>query len=472
MPFPPLPPTIPSLHLYPGKGTPALRFYRFIWMMNSFLSRTSYWVLALFLALAGSATAQNGTTAATVSQQGVTPGGAAGAAPATGGGDAAAIQAGDALFKANCTQCHAVNEKVVGPALAGITKRRQIPWLIKWVKNPAKVIASGDEYAVKLFNDYGKQQMPSFALSDKEITSIMAWVTSQEGAGPAAATGGVTAGNKDATDGKDSAADAGGAGAGKYADVLLIVLVVVLIVLVVTLVIIANLMKDVLRGRKDLDGRDVEILEQRFDWASLYKSTALRGIVGAVVALALLYAGVQSVMAVGLTQGYQPTQPIAFSHKLHAGENNINCAYCHTSVYKGKSANIPSANICMNCHSQIKTESPEIKKIYRAIERKQPVQWVRIHNLPDLSYFNHSQHTQVGGIQCQTCHGPIQNMEVVYQYSALTMGWCINCHRETPLNTKGNAYYDNLVKLHDKSNNAVPFTVSSNGGTECSKCHY
>jgi mono/diheme cytochrome c family protein len=438
-------------------------------MMNSFLSRTSYWVLALFLALAGSATAQDATSAATVSQQGVTPGGTAGAAPANGGGDAAAIQAGDALFKANCTQCHAVNEKVVGPALAGITKRRQIPWLIKWVKNPAKVIASGDEYAVKLFNDYGKQQMPSFALSDKEITSIMAWVDSQ-GAGPVA---GPTKENAAKVDGAGGdTADAGGAGAGKYADVLLIVLVVVLIVLVVTLVIIANLMKDVLRGRKDLDGRDVEILEQRFDWAGLYKSTALRGIVGAVVALALLYAGVQSVMAVGLTQGYQPTQPIAFSHKLHAGENNINCAYCHTSVYKGKSANIPSANICMNCHSQIKTESPEIKKIYRAIERKQPIQWVRVHNLPDLAYFNHSQHTQVGGIQCQTCHGPIQNMEVVYQYSALTMGWCINCHRETPLNTKGNAYYDNLVKLHDKSNNAVPFTVSSNGGTECSKCHY
>jgi mono/diheme cytochrome c family protein len=440
-------------------------------MMNSFLSRTSYWVLALFLALAGSATAQDATSAATVSQQGVTPGGAAGAAPATGGGDAAAIQAGDALFKANCTQCHAVNEKVVGPALAGITKRRSISWLIPWIKNSAKVVASGDEYAVKLFNDNGKQQMPSFALTDKEITSIIAWVTSQEGAPATAATGGVTAGNKDATDGKDASAD-GGAGAGKYADVLLIVLVVVLIVLVVTLVIIANLMKDVLRGRKDLDGRDVEILDQRFDWAGLYKSPALRGIVGVVVALALLYAGVQSVMAVGLTQGYQPTQPIAFSHKLHAGENNINCAYCHTTVYKGKSANIPSANICMNCHSQIKTESPEIKKIYRAIERKQPVQWVRVHNLPDLAYFNHSQHTQVGGIQCQTCHGPIQNMEVVYQYSALTMGWCINCHRETPLNTKGNAYYDNLVKLHDKSNNAVPFTVSSNGGTECSKCHY
>ncbi|RZJ56517.1 MAG: c-type cytochrome, partial [Hymenobacter sp.] len=385
--------------------------------MNSFLSRTKYWVLALFLTLAGTANAQSPTSAAPVSQQGVDPKGTAGAAPATGGGDAAAIAAGDALFKSNCAQCHAVNEKVVGPALAGITKRRSISWLIPWVKNSAKVVASGDEYAVKLYNDNGKQQMPSFGLSDKEITSIIAWVTSEEGKAGVAAGGGATVGNTAAVNGVDGGAGAE-AGSGKYMDVLLIVLVVVLIVLVVTLAIIANLMKDVLRGRKDLDGRDVEVLDQRFDWANLYNSAALRGIVGVVVALALLYAGVQSVMAVGLTQGYQPTQPIAFSHKLHAGENNINCAYCHTSVYKGKSANIPSPNICMNCHSQIKTESPEIKKIYRAIERKQPIQWVRVHNLPDLAYFNHSQHTQVGGIQCQTCHGPIQNMEVVYQYSA------------------------------------------------------
>jgi mono/diheme cytochrome c family protein len=443
-------------------------------MMNSFLSRTSSWVLALFLAVAAPAFAQE---TATVSKNGVTPGGAAtatpaaAAAPAAAGGDAAAIAAGDALFKNNCAQCHAVNDKVVGPALAGISKRRSISWLIPWVHNSSKVIASGDEYAVKLFNDYGKQQMPAFPqLSDKEITSIIAWVTSQEG-GTAATTPGTTAGSAPSADGQGAAAGSAAAAAG-YTDILLIVLVVVLIVLVVTLAIIANLMKDVLQGRKDLDGRDVEILEQRFDWTKLYRSSVLRGIVGTVFALVLLYEGVQSVMAVGLTQGYQPTQPIAFSHKIHAGENQINCAYCHTSVYKAKSANIPSANICMNCHSQIKTESPEIKKIYRAIERKQPIQWVRVHNLPDLAYFNHSQHTQVGGIQCQTCHGPIQNMEVVYQYSALTMGWCINCHRETPLNTKGNAYYDNLVKLHDKSNNAVPFTVSSNGGTECSKCHY
>ena len=450
-------------------------------MNSNQLRSLPHLLLALLLTLAGvqQATAQDASAStATVSKVGVAPGATASATPATaaapaaGGADAAAIQAGDALFKANCTQCHAINEQVVGPALGGISKRRPITWIIPWIKNSSKLIASGDEYAIAINNKFQKQQMPSFGLSDKEITSIVAYITSQEGQPAAAVAGGVTAQNAGAPDGAAAGGTDAGAGAGKYVDILLIALVVVLIVMVVTLIIIGNLMKDVLRGRKDLDGRDNEILEQRFDWGKFYRSPVLRGIVGVVFALVLLYEGVQSVMAVGLTQGYQPTQPIAFSHKLHAGTNQINCVYCHTSVYKGKSANIPSANICMNCHSQIKTESPEIKKIYRAIERKQPVQWVRIHNLPDLAYFNHSQHTQVAGLQCQTCHGPIQNMEVVYQYSALTMGWCINCHRESPLNTKGNAYYDNLVKLHDTKNAGAPFTVSSNGGTECSKCHY
>ena len=453
--------------------------------MNSIRLRTiPRLFLSLFLTFTavGVSVAQTVGSAPAVSKEGVAPAQTAGADGATaaaaatnngsvaGGGDQAAINAGDALFKGNCAQCHAVNEQVVGPALSGIAKRRQMSWIIPWIKNSSKVVASGDAYAVALYNKFGKQQMPSFQLSDSEIKSIVAYITSQEG-GATAVAGGVTAGNQAAVDGQtaDTGAAAGG---GQYVDMLLIVLVVVLIVLVVTLVIIANIMKDVLRGRKDLDGRDVEVLEQRFDFSRIYKSSAVRGITVTVFILVVLYESVQAAMGIGLTQGYQPTQPIAFSHKLHAGENQINCAYCHTSVYKSKSANIPSANICMNCHSQIKTESPEIKKIYRAIERKEPIQWVRIHNIPDLAYYNHSQHTQVAGIQCQTCHGPIQNMEVVYQYSALTMGWCINCHRETPLNTKGNAYYDKLVKLHDTQNAGVPFTVSSNGGTECSKCHY
>lgn len=441
--------------------------------MSSYRLRSfSHWLLALFLTFTavGQVAAQD---QANVGKAGVTPGAAAAAAPAAaagsaaGAGDPAAIAAGDALFKNNCAQCHAVNDKVVGPALAGIDKRRPLPWIIKWVKNSSKMVASGDEYAVKIFNEYQKQQMPSFALSDAEITSIVAYVKSAEGQPVAQKTPTDDPGKAGATPGAGD-----DAGAGKYVNVVLIVLIVVLIVLVVTLVIIANIMKDVLRGRKDLDGRDVEMLEQKTDWMGILKSGWFKGIVGTLFVLVVLYESIQGIMAVGLTQGYQPAQPIAFSHKLHAGEHQINCAYCHTSVYKSKSANIPSANICMNCHSQIKTESPEIKKIYRAIQRQQPVQWVRIHNLPDLAYFNHSQHTQVGGIECQTCHGPIEKMDVVYQYSALTMGWCINCHRETPLNTKGNGYYDNLVKLHNEANAGAPFTVSSNGGTECSKCHY
>ena len=301
-------------------------------------------MLALVLTFAGiqQTAAQE---AATVKKEGVVPGATAAATPATvaapaaGGGDAAAIAAGDALFKGNCAQCHAINEQVVGPALAGITKRRPISWLIPWIKNSSKVVASGDEYAVAIYNKYNKQQMPSFGLSDKEITSIIAYVTAEEG--KATAIAGPTVGGTPKTDGTPTD-NADGSGSGKYVDMLLIVLVVVLIVLVVTLVIIGNLMRDVLRGRKDLDGRDVEVLEQRFDWSKFYRSPVLRGIVGVVFALVLLYEGVQSVMAVGLTQGYQPTQPIAFSHKLHAGEHQINCAYCHTSVYKSKSANIPS----------------------------------------------------------------------------------------------------------------------------------
>ena len=232
-----------------------------------------------------------------------------------------------------------------------------------------------------------------------------------------------------------------------------------------------------LRDKRELNAEEAELVNQRWDFSKVYKSKAVRTIVVLLFVVAILKISLDKVMAVGIQQGYAPKQPIAFSHKLHAGDHQIDCNYCHSSVYKGKNAGIPSANICMNCHNTIKnvpgttTESAEIKKIYDAIENNKPIEWVRIHNLPDLSYFNHAQHTNVGGVECQTCHGQIQEMEVVSQFAPLTMGWCINCHRETPLNTQGNAYYDNLVKIHaSESKNA--FTVASNGGLECSKCHY
>ncbi|KAA3440799.1 c-type cytochrome [Rufibacter hautae] len=372
------------------------------------------------------------------------------------------------LFKNNCVQCHSVGEDVVvGPGLRDVHKRRSEAWLLKWIKNSSALIQSGDKDAVAVFNKFAKQQMPSFAFSDEELGSIIAYIKS-ESAAPATAA--APSAGPDTAPGEKVGENAIG-NVGGTVDLLLVVLVVVLIVLVVTLLIIASVLKNYLKGKGDLTGAEQEMLERRTNFANIYKSKAVRIIVGLIFVVVLVDISIDKVMGIGIHQGYAPRQPIAFSHKLHAGDHQINCNYCHTSVYKSASANIPSANICMNCHSQIKKESPEIQKIYRAIENNKPIEWVRVHNLPDLAYFNHSQHTKVGGVECQTCHGPIETMEVVAQYSPLTMGWCIDCHRNTPLNTEGNAYYDNLVKLHEKQSKGA-FIVASNGGTECSKCHY
>jgi hypothetical protein len=184
---------------------------------------------------------------------------------------------------------------------------------------------------------------------------------------------------------------------------------------------------------------------------------------------------INGLYGIGIQQGYAPKQPIAFSHKIHAGQYEIDCKYCHVTVARGKSASIPSVNVCMNCHNQIRagavTGEGEIAKVVAAWDNKKPIEWVRIHNLPDLAYFNHAQHVTVGGVECQTCHGPIETMDVVRQHSLLTMGWCIDCHRTTNVNSKGNAYYDKLVEYHGNKKGS-PMKVEDIGGLECAKCHY
>ncbi|WP_246850044.1 c-type cytochrome [Rufibacter roseolus] len=439
--------------------------------MISCKKRAKYTFLLPFLFIFfvfSSAFAQAPEEAGAVGKAGVTPAPAAAGAGAGGGADAGVIDNGMTLFKNNCVQCHSVGEDVVvGPGLRDVHKRRSEAWLLKWIKNSSALIQSGDKDAVAVFNKFAKQQMPSFAFSDEEIGSIIAYIKS-ESAAPATAA--APSAGPETKPGEKVGENAVG-NVGGTVDLLLIVLVVVLIVLVITLLIIASVLKNYLKGKGDLTGAEQEMLERRTNFANIYKSKAVRIIVGLIFVVVLVDISIDKVMGIGIHQGYAPRQPIAFSHKLHAGDHQINCNYCHTSVYKSSSANIPSANICMNCHSQIKKESPEIQKIYRAIENNKPIEWVRVHNLPDLAYFNHSQHTKVGGVECQTCHGPIETMEVVAQYSPLTMGWCIDCHRNTPLNTEGNAYYDNLVKLHEKQSKGA-FIVASNGGTECSKCHY
>jgi mono/diheme cytochrome c family protein len=385
--------------------------------------------------------------------------------------DPAVISAGEALFKQNCTVCHAVNDRVVGPALRDIHVRRPLPWIISFVQNSQKVIQSGDDYAVKLYNEYNKTQMTSFDFSNEEITSIVAYLKAESTKPTETAATTTTA-----ADGQ--VAQGGGSGVpSEYINIILIGLLVVLALILLVLVLIVSVLTKYLAQKDDLDEEDKDVVQNKFDLGKTLKGNTFMGFAVFIFTAIVLKSVIDGLFTVGVQQGYQPAQPIAFSHKLHAGQMEIDCNYCHTGVRTSKSANIPSPNICMNCHTVIQNVggqtgmSPEIQKIYNAIDNNQPIEWVRVHNLPDLAYFNHSQHVKVGGLECQTCHGEIQEMDVVYQFAPLTMGWCVNCHRETQINTKDNAYYDKLVELHEKKSKK-PMTVEDNGGLECAKCHY
>jgi mono/diheme cytochrome c family protein len=386
--------------------------------------------------------------------------------------DAAIISAGEVLFNGNCKSCHRVKQKLVGPALAGVeTRVPSIQWIYDWVRNPAKVIASGDAYAVKIYEEYNKSQMTAFNnYTDDQIMSILAYVKAEAEKVDAPAATVTTAGGGEA-----------GVPAG-YLNAILLGMIVILLLLLIILVLIINALKKYL-DQKDLSEEDQEVVHSKYTLGSMVRSSGFIFLVVFLVTSITFKTVIDGLYSIGIQQNYQPKQPIAFSHKIHAGQYEIECKYCHTGALKGKQANIPSANICMNCHSQIKegtnTGTGEISKIYAAIGfdpstgsytgKQKPIEWVRIHNLPDLAYFNHSQHVNVAGVECQTCHGPIQEMDVVKQYSLLTMGWCIDCHRKTDVNTKGNAYYDKLIELH---NSKKAMKVEDIGGLECAKCHY
>jgi mono/diheme cytochrome c family protein len=367
---------------------------------------------------------------------------------------------GETLFKNNCAACHATTDEIlVGPGLKGISERRPIDWIVKWVHNPQAVIASGDKYANDLYNKFNKAAMTPYPnFTEAQIKGIVAYIDASNAA-PAAGAAAPAAG----------AAAPAAQSSGGMMELLLVGLLIIMVIVLIALLSIVNSLSKLAKAEQE-EGKSF------FDRVSENaKSIAANSAVktGIIVLVFLLggKATIDAAYGVGIHQGYAPEQPIKFSHKLHAGENQINCNYCHTGVYEGKGANIPSANICMNCHNAIKRESPEIQKIYKALEKDEPIQWVRIHNLPDLAYFNHSQHTNVGGLECKNCHGEIEKMEVVEQRSTLTMGWCIDCHRQTDVNAKGNAYYDKLVEVHNKDSK-TPLKVQNIGGLECSKCHY
>jgi cytochrome c2 len=382
----------------------------------------------------------------------------AAAETSSGSGDPVA---GETLFKNNCKQCHAFDDKiVVGPGLKGIEDRRDFEWIKKWIQNPDKVVQSGDKYAVDLFNKFNKLQMTAFpSYGDTEVQNILAYVkkANEAPAPTAAAAGGAATGTQDA-------------GGGKFFNIILIALLVVMVFVLLALLAVLRLLNTA--GKSD-DELHADTHKPTFgdNLKTLFSNSTVRSAIVWLFIILGTKATLDGLYSIGVHQGYAPAQPINFSHKLHAGDMEIDCGYCHTGVYKGKQAGIPSSSICMNCHNTIKRESPEIQKIYKAIETNTPVEWVRVHNLPDLAYFNHSQHTAVGGLDCENCHGDIKNMEVVQQRSTLTMGWCIDCHRQTDVNSKGNTYYDKLMAAHDEVS-SKPMKVEDIGGLECAKCHY
>ena len=190
---------------------------------------------------------------------------------------------------------------------------------------------------------------------------------------------------------------------------------------------------------------------------------SLRGIVFGFVALGagggLLARGATRI---GVHQGYAPEQPIAFPHKVHAGDNKIACLYCHSAARTSRHAGIPSASVCMNCHALLEKQTTEIQRLKEAVQQARPVAWTKVHNLPDFVYFNHSQHV-VSGVACQRCHGAVEQMDRIEQAAPLTMGWCLGCHRaEAHVPTSTFARVAANVR-----GRPTPFA-----GEDCTSCHY
>jgi len=389
-------------------------------------------------------------------------------------GDAAI---GKKLFNSNCGACHKLNEKSIGPALSGVTDKRTNEWLKSWIKDNAAFRASGDADAKAIYEEYGGVAMSAFAfLSDEDIDNILAYTIE----------GDVVVEEVITTPGKQV----------EEKDYSLHVLIALGVLLVLMLLVLVK-MKNTLRAVQGLNAEGVDD-DVKGIWQAFVKNQFVVTLATIVVAVFFLYQLYWYLMQLGVDQGYQPVQPIAYSHEVHAGQNEIDCNYCHSSARNSKTSGIPSANVCMNCHkmidgSEIKVDgklkydgkkSPEIAKIYAAIgwdaEKREyiedfteePIEWVRIHNLPDFVYFNHSQHVTAGGVACQTCHGPVEEMEEVYQYSDLTMGWCIDCHRTTEVKVESNEYYAEFHAKLKEEYKGEKITVDKIGGLECGKCHY
>lgn len=399
---------------------------------------------------------------------------------------------GEALFKSKCANCHKPDEESTGPALKGWKDRQPAGFIYKWIANPAGMIET-DPYAKALFAKYKPTVMTKFDdLSKEQIDAIMKYVDDYK----PPVKGPENAGDTSTQDDNSLL----------YGILTLVLALIAFILLQVN----SNLRK--LTDEKEGIYRGEPVPFYRNKTYLMAAVLLVFGIGG--------YMTISGAIGLGRMKNYQPEQPIYYSHKVHAGVNQISCLYCHGGAQDSKHANIPSVNVCMNCHMGIKeykgeeklvrengtsvNGTEEIQKLYSYAgwnptggangkggynpdnngdgmpDGSKPVKWIKIHSLPDHVYFNHSQHVKVGKQQCQTCHGNIQEMPEVYQFAELSMGWCVNCHRETKVDFynketgDGNKFYSIYEKFHNdiKNHKLDSVTVEKIGGTECQKCHY
>ena len=388
-------------------------------------------------------------------------------------------QDGKALFSQNCASCHAVNKNLTGPALAGVEDRwAEKKNLYAWIKNSAAYLKTGDPYAVKLYNDYNKTAMNLFpSLTDQDIDAILAYIKTVPAVGAAPVAGAAAEAPKEDSD----------------STLIFGLLTLILAVVSIILLQVNSNLKKLSDDKSNIPGSNP---------VPFYRNKAYIAFIAIILFIIGGYMTTKGAMNLGRSKDYQPEQPIYYSHTVHAGVNQINCQYCHTGTYQGKQATLPSVNVCMNCHLAINEYkgaplvrengdvvdgTAEIKKLYKYAgftegqpwdpANAKPIEWVRIHNLPDHVYFNHAQHVNAGQVACQQCHGEIQKMGEVKQFSDLSMGWCINCHRNSEVKFKDNGFYSIYEKFHadlksGKIDSAKGITVEKIGGTECQKCHY
>lgn len=430
------------------------------------------------------------------------------------GGDAAN---GEQLFKANCASCHKISAEVLAaPGLQGIDARwaGKDALLVKWIQNPQAAAASGDAYIKALV----AANVPAFGwmagqpVNEAEIKDILAYVK----AGPKDAPKGATPLNECQTlEELKASAEANEESDG------FIWFIIVGIILAIIAVSAANINKSLKNAMNEREGKDAEpeigYWQTSKNW--MWKNRTFVSIMGVFLVCYFVVVGYSSLMGIAVYEGYTPTQPVWFSHSIHNCQNEIDCNYCHSSAANSKHAGIPSVNVCMNCHKGINkgtiTGEKEIAKIYAAIGfdpatkqyindyEEKPIEWNKVHNLPDHVYFNHSQHVTVGGIDCKQCHGPVQQYTVGHQATieevnaqdpadvpglikltkpTLTMGWCIECHNKASIDLTSSDYYEemhNRFKTSGVGQRTIrdimedgEVTVREMGGWECGKCHY